>query len=75
MWSDFPAYEKDPDKVTELQFSNLVKDFDQKLKDYDEIWFYYNLGRFHPLYERLLRETLLKDKVKLFTHLSDIVRK
>lgn len=62
----------DPNKVTEQKFNSLVDDFDQKLQNYDEIWFYYNPGRFHPLYKRLLQETKLKDKVKLFTHISEI---
>jgi len=65
-------YEKDPDTVTEQEFRNLVKDFDQKLQNYDEVRFYYNPGRFHPLYKRLLQETRLKDKVKLFTHIREI---
>jgi hypothetical protein len=66
-------YEKDPDTVTEQEFENLVNDFDQKLREYDEIWFYYNPGRFHPLYERLLQETNLRYKVKRFTHIREIV--
>jgi len=66
-------YEKNPDTVTEQEFRNLVNDFDQKLQNYDEIWFYYNPGRFHRLYKRLLQETKLKDRVRLFTHLREIV--
>lgn len=66
-------YEKDPDTVTEQEFRDLVNDFDQKFLNYDEIWFYYNPRRFHPLYERLLQETRLKDKVKRFTHIREIV--
>ena len=66
-------YEKDPDTVTDQEFRNLVNDFDQKLQSYGEIWFYYNPGRFHPLYEKLLQETKLKDKVKRFTHIREIV--
>lgn len=66
-------YEKDPDTVTEQEFENLVNDFDQKLREYDEILFYYNSGRFHPLYERLLQETNLRYKVKRFTHIREIV--
>ena len=65
-------YEKDPNSVTENEFMLLLGDFDQKLQNYDEIWFYYNPGRFHRLYARLLRETKLRDKVKLFTHVWDI---
>jgi len=66
-------YNKGPDDVTEREFSELVKDFEQKLKDYQEIWFYHNQGRFHPLYKRLLGETKLKDRVTLFSHLKQIV--
>lgn len=65
-------YEKDPDEVTEEEFKELLKDFDQKLQDYDEIWFYYNPGRFHRLYKRLLTETKLKNKIRHFTHISEI---
>jgi len=65
-------YEKDPDNVTEQEFKRLLNDFDAKLADYDEIWFYYNPGRFHPLYKRLLRETKLRDRVELITHLKEI---
>jgi hypothetical protein len=66
-------YEKDPSKVTNEEFDKLVTDFDAKLSAYDEIWFYYNPGRFHPLYKKLLRKSNLKDKIKKFTHLSEIV--
>lgn len=65
-------YEKAPDLVSEQEFINLVSDFDKKLKNYDEIWFYYNPGRFHSLYKRLLQESKLKDKVHLFTHKIEI---
>jgi len=66
-------YEKDPDTVTEEEFENLLDDFDDKLQKYDEIWFYYNPGRFHSLYERLLQETRLRDRVTRFTHIKEIL--
>jgi len=66
-------YEKDPDTVTEEEFENLLDDFDDKLQKYDEIWFYYNPGRFHSLYERLLQETGLRDRVTRFTHIREIL--
>ena len=66
-------YEKDPDTITEQEFENLLDDFDQKLQGYDEIWFYYNPGRFHPLYKILLERTKLKDKVRQFTHIREII--
>jgi hypothetical protein len=68
-------YEKSPNSVTDEQFKTLVADFNTKLKNFDEIWFYYNPGRFHPLYRKLLNRTSLKDKVTKFTHLTEIGRK
>ena len=65
-------YEKSPDKVTKEEFKDLVDDFNEKLKDFDEIWFYHNPGRFHNLYKRLVKNPILKDKIKLFTHLGQI---
>jgi len=66
-------YEKDPDSVTEQEFKNLVKNFDEKLGKYDEIYFYHNPGRFHPLYGKLLKETKVKGKVTLFSHIDEIL--
>jgi hypothetical protein len=66
-------YEKDPDTVTPQEFEGLIRNFEQRLVQYDEIWFYHNPGRFHPLYEKLLHEVKIKDKITLFTHKSLIV--
>ncbi len=63
----------DPNLVTEERFRKLVRDFDQELASYDEIYFYYNPGRFHPLYKRLLRETALKGRIVRITHLWNVV--
>jgi len=65
-------YEKPPDMVFEEEFQVLLNDFDKKLQKYDEIWFYYNPGRFHSLYRRLLEQSRLKAKVKLFSHYWEI---
>ena len=65
-------YEKDPSTVTDLEFTTLLRNFEAELRAYDQICFYYNPGRFHPLYRRLIRETTLRDKVTLITHIDDI---
>lgn len=65
-------YEKDPNKVTEEEFNRLVSEFNKSLNQFDEIWFYHNPGRFHRLYRRLLIESELKDKIKVFTHVNEI---
>jgi hypothetical protein len=66
-------YDKDPDTVSDQEFNKLVRDFEEKLANFDEIWFYYNPGRFHPLYKRLLNEVSLKGKITLFTHKNLII--
>ncbi|MFH1321998.1 MAG: hypothetical protein ABII90_15270 [Bacteroidota bacterium] len=65
-------YDKAPRTVTQNEFKDLLDDFEQKLGAYDEICFYRNPGRFHRLYERLLIETKLKDKITRFSNLGEI---
>jgi len=43
--------------VTEQKFGELVENFDERLRAFDKIYFYYNPERFHPLYKRLFKET------------------
>lgn len=66
-------YEKDPDTMIEVEFEALLQDFDEKLSPYDEIFFYYNPGRFHALYARLLQRSGLAARVRKITHLWEIV--
>jgi hypothetical protein len=65
-------YEKDPNTVTEGEFVALLGDFDGKLSAYHQICFYYNPGRFHPIYARLLQQSALAGRVKKITHLREI---
>jgi len=65
-------YEKNPNTVSSTEFDNLVKIFEMKLKDYDNIYFYYNPGRFHSLYKKLLSKVNLKEKIIYITHLDEI---
>ena len=65
-------YEKDPNTVSEDEFEKLVKNFENKLGNYHEIFFYYNPSRFHHLYKRLLDSVKIKDKIRLISHLNDI---
>ena len=67
-------YEKSPDSVTDKEFDRLLANFNTRLKDFDEIWFYYNPGRFHGLYRKLMTNSKLKNKIRLFTHLNEIVK-
>jgi len=67
-------YEKSPDHVTEEEFQKLVSDFDRKLGDYEEIWFYHNPSRFHSLYHRLLAESKLRNHIRRFTQISNVAQ-
>jgi hypothetical protein len=65
-------YEKNPNKITEAEFNQLVSKFNKSLGQFGEIWFYHNPGRFHRLYRKLLKKTELKNKIKLFTHPDEV---
>jgi hypothetical protein len=67
-------YEKDPNTITEQEFNILLDDFNSKLKEFDEIYFYHNPGRFHQLYRKLLDKTILRNKIKFITHLNEITK-
>ena len=65
-------YEKSPNKISKEELKFLLENFYQRLSAYDEIWFYCNPGRFHKLYKRILNQTKLKNRIKKFTHLTEI---
>lgn len=66
-------YDKHPGTVTDEEFRSLVASFTQRLAEYDEVWFYHNPGRFHPLYRRLVEQAGHRGlEVVLFSHLSQI---
>jgi len=65
-------YEKDPHTVTDYEFTQLLEDFQSKLRNYEKIYFYRNRGRFHPLYKKLLKVTKLRNRITFISHLEDI---
>jgi len=65
-------YEKNPNTVTREEFNSLIEDFENKLENYDGIYFYHNPGRFHRLYKKLLDAVKIQDKITLISHLNDI---
>jgi hypothetical protein len=62
----------DPNRVTDVKFRELVADFENKLTQFEKIYFYHNPGRFHRLYKRLLTDVSLRPKIVMITHLSEI---
>lgn len=65
-------YDKNPNKVKDPEYEQLVKDFKQKLSGFSEVWFYHNPGRFHKLYRKLIEEPSIKVKTVTFNHLTEI---
>ena len=66
-------YEKHPEDVSEDEFNSLVKNFDDNLNYFSEIWFYNNPSWLHPLYRRVLNKSSLKSRIRLFSHLKEII--
>jgi hypothetical protein len=59
-------YDKPPETVTEAEFKELLRNFDDRLAEYDEIYFYRPSPRyFHSIYRRLLKESSLRERIQL----------
>jgi len=66
-------YEKSPNDVTESEFKAILANFDDKLRDFDEIFFYRpSPVYFHSLYRRLLKETRLRDRIRMISSIIEI---
>lgn len=65
-------YEKTPASVTPEEETIIVDQLNQRLKDYEEIWFYVRPETVHPLYERILMHSTLSRRVHLFGNLGEV---
>lgn len=65
-------YEKHPNTVSEEEFAELLAGFDKNLAEFSEIWFYNHPSWFHSLYQRIIRESTLNQRIRTFSHLKDI---
>ena len=59
-------YEKHPDTVTSKEEAFVIAAFNNKLGSYDKIFFCIRPESFHPFYKRVLKQTLLADRVQTF---------
>lgn len=59
-------------KNAKPNLGQLINNFDNRLEQYSEIWFYYNPGRFHTLYQELINNSKLNNRINKFSHLNDI---
>jgi len=68
-------YEKHPNTLTQSDKRKLFEDALLVLRQYDLVYFYYNPGRIHPIYQELVNDIRSKGKnVREITHLDDIRR-
>ena len=65
--------EGDPNNVDEQKFQQPLKNFDERLADYDEVLFYHNPGRFHRIYILLVQETSLRPRLTMISHRNQII--
>jgi hypothetical protein len=65
-------YSKPPDTVTPAEAAKIIADFNTRLKDYQEIFFYVRPETFHPFYKKVLTTTALADRIQLFEDLDAI---
>ncbi len=66
-------YDKHPDSVSIEELDALVENFDDNLNNFTEIWFYNNPSWFHELYKKVLKRSSLKERIRLFSHLKEII--
>lgn len=65
-------YEKPPATVTPKEELVIIRQFEQKLSGFDEIWFFVRTETFHPFYERVLNSSSLRDRITIFKDLISI---
>jgi len=66
-------YDKHPDSVSAEELKWLVENFDDNLNNFTEIWFYNNPAWFHRLYKTVLKQSALSKRIKLFSHLKEVI--
>jgi hypothetical protein len=65
-------YEKPPVNVTPEEELVIIRQFDQTLTAYDEIWFFVRAETFHLFYDRVLKSSSLHNRITLFFDLNAI---
>ncbi len=62
-------YDKHPDSVNPEEFSALVRNFEQELSPFKQVYFYYQNNTYHPFYDRLIMASTLYNKITKFDDL------
>lgn len=64
-------YDKGPDCVTDEEYDSLLKAAIKKLKNYNDIIFFYKVETFHSLYRKLVNDLSGYKNVELVDELED----
>jgi hypothetical protein len=65
-------YEKHPDTVTPQEENAIIQDFNRKLDLYNEIHFLVRADSFYPFYARVLKKTILAERIQSFQDINSI---
>lgn len=65
-------YQKPPDAVTPQEEQALIRQFDERLQEFDEIIFYIRQEPLHRFYAAVLTQSRLADRIRRITSLSDL---
>ena len=64
-------YDKSPERVTEKDYDGLLENSLYKLKNYENVFFYYSIESFHPIYKRLVKDLKGSKNIMLIDRLED----
>lgn len=65
-------YDKAPDRVTPLEYNDLLLSTIHRLHSFDAVFFYYCDESFHPLYKHLVDDLKGYKEVKLFSSWGEL---
>lgn len=65
-------YEKPPATVTREEEAAIIAQINERLSDFDEIWFYARPATCHPFYEHVLTGSALAQRTHYFEDLGEI---
>lgn len=63
-------YDKSPELVTSKEYDDLLANSLYKLREYSNIFFFYNIQTFHPIYKRFVKDLERSKKIILVDRLE-----
>ena len=65
-------YDLHPDLVRPEDLPAMIEKFEQSLAPYEEIAYYYDPATLHPLYQYIVNQSRIKDKVTWFSDFAEM---